>query len=55
MALRQMASRIGLFAMPFAAGAAALVAGLPGIFGLIALSSATASRLANHSRRSAGM
>lgn len=52
MALRQMASRIGLFAMPFAAGAAALVAGLPGIFGLIALSSATASKLADHARRS---
>lgn len=52
MALRQMASRIGLFAMPFAAGAAALVAGFPGIFGLIALSSTTAGGLAHCSWRS---
>ena len=46
MALRQMASRVGLFGMPFAAGAAAVVAGLPGIFVLIALSSMAASGLA---------
>ena len=55
MSMRQMGNRLGLFAVPFGIGAAALAAGSLGTFMVLATLVAAASLLANRSRKAAGV
>jgi len=54
MAMRQMGNRLGLFGMPFALGAVALVGGITGAFACLALAVAGASLLVARNRTAGG-